>query len=367
MYTLLIFIAILALLVLSHEFGHFFAARKNGIKVEEFGFGFPPRIFGLKISDTVYSLNLIPLGGFVKIKGEDGSGADEADSFASKKIWQKAVVLAAGVAMNVVLAAVLLSAGYMIGLPQMVADLPDSKNIQERRLEIAQVLPDKPAAAAGILPGDVVVGLDGLDYPRLKKMQQYVDAHKNEILNLVVERDGQIIKADIQPIVYADTGKGGLGVAIVEIGIVKYPWYLAIYYGTRETGVYLKEIVVAFGYFFQSLFSGADVSSDMAGPVGIAVLTGRAARLGLAYLIQFTAILSLNLALINILPIPALDGGRLLFLLIAKLRRRSVNKNLEQWFHTVGFALLMLLVIFITVQDVQNFRGAISAFFKRLF
>lgn len=398
MYTLLIFIAILALLVLSHEFGHFISARRNGIKVEEFGFGFPPRLFGIQMfrgqqntgnkkrrlvwgnkdikeiakenngqEGTIYSINLIPIGGFVRIKGEDGSQAEDPDSFGSKKNWQKAVVLSAGVIMNVVLAIVLLSIGYMFGLPQVVDELPESGAVKDRRLEIAGVLPDKPAELAGIVAGDIILTLDNIENPRLKEMQAYVDEHKNDVLSVTILRGSEKISKEIKPIVYEDTGRGGLGVAIAEIGIVSYPWYLAIWHGFLTTFIYLKEIILAFGLLIKGLFTGVEVAGEMAGPVGIAVLTGKAARLGFAYLIQFTAVLSLNLAIINILPIPAMDGGRLLFLLIAKIRKKAVDLYVEQWIHALGFFALLFLVVIITVQDISTFRNVIAGFFAGLF
>lgn len=432
MSSLLFFIIVLAILVLSHEFGHFIAAKKTGMKVEEFGFGFPPRFLGIQflkekkiekiaevetveikdevvptaaggeilketITDTikeydtvtetrkwrfvwgnrglnetdeaygtVYSFNWLPLGGFVKIKGENGEDASDPQSFAAKKPWQKAVVLFAGVAMNVVLAAVLLSLGYLIGLPQTVDQMADVSQVRERRIEILGVLPGKPAEAAGILAGDVVLQVDEIVSPRLTQMQNYVNAQKDKEILLKVQRGEQTIEKKIKPAVYSDTGKSGFGISIAEIGTVKYSFFKAIYYGIVATGLYLKEITVAFYYLISGLVTGAGVGEAVSGPVGIAVLTGRVARLGIIYLIQFTAMLSLNLAIFNILPIPALDGGRLLFLAIAKIRRRPVSQKVEQIFHTAGFALLMLLVIVVTVRDLSNFKVLIINFFKGL-
>jgi len=390
MVSLLYFLAVLAVLVISHEFGHFIAAKKSGISVHEFGFGFPPRIFGIQFKknnkkhwrfvlgnrdlnpsdeeyDTVYSLNWLPLGGFVKIKGENGEFSNESDSFGAKKFWQKSLVLSAGVIMNVVLAIVLLVAGYMIGLPQTVDSMSDVSKVTDRRIEILQVMEGKPAALSGIIAGDVVVQVGDLVNPRLKELQNYVDTHKNEELVVKVRRNGDIIEKKIKPIVYNDTGKGGIGIAISEIGTVKYPFFTAIWQGIKATAWYLKEILVSFYYLLRGLFIGNGVGESVSGPVGVAVMTGRVAKLGIIYLIQFTAMLSLNLAIFNILPIPALDGGRLLFLVIAKLRRKEVSQKLEQIFHMVGFALLMLLVVIVTVRDIANFKNVILAFLRRLF
>ncbi len=389
MASLLYFLAVLAILVVSHEFGHFIFAKKIGMGVHEFGFGFPPRFLGIQFkknnkkhwrlvwgnrdlneSDeeygTVYSLNWLPLGGFVKIKGENGEDAGDKDSFVGKNFWQKSIVICAGVFMNVVLAFILLTAGYIIGLPQNIDSMTDVSKVADRRIEILQTLPGKPAEAAGIQSGDVVVQVGDLQNPRLKQLQEYVDLYKNEQLLVRVKRNDQIIEKKIQPAVYSDTGKGGLGIAIAEIGTVRYPFFSAIWEGAKATGFYLKEIVVAFYLLLKGLFAGNGVGEAVSGPVGVAVMTGRVAKLGWIYLIQFAAMLSLNLAIFNILPIPALDGGRQLFLIIAKIRGKAVSQKLEQIFHTAGFALLMLLVVIVTIRDISNFKVLILNFIKHL-
>ncbi len=393
MITFLIFLAVLAVLVLSHEFGHFIVARASGMKVYEFGFGFPPRVVGfqwqknangknkLKLiwgkkkeasvydeldgipkqnedeGGTVYSLNLIPLGGFVQIKGENGD-EQGTDSFGAKSFWKKAATLSAGVAMNIILAFILISAGFIMGLPQSTDNLPTGVTVKNRQLEIIEAMAGKPAAVAGLQAGDVVVSLDNLQSPTVAEMQNYIDAHKNQDINVTVTRDGATIEKKIHPFVYSDTGKGGLGVGLVETGLVSYPWYKALYYGFMMTGFYLKEIVLSFYFLIAGLFAGQAPGEALSGPVGIAVMTGQVARLGFSYLLNFTALLSLNLAVINILPIPALDGGRLLFLIINKIKRKPMAQKYEQIAHSAGFAVLMLLVVVITVKDLGHFSGA---------
>ncbi|MBI5728971.1 MAG: site-2 protease family protein [Candidatus Magasanikbacteria bacterium] len=381
MFTLLVFLAVLAVLVLSHEWGHFIVARIQGIKVEEFGFGFPPRLFGIRFlknslkhfevvwgrgrrqqSDgegTLYSVNVIPLGGFVRIKGEDARApeANDMDSFVAKKVWQKAMVLLAGVVMNVVVATILLSVGFMIGFPAVVA--PDAAVTGPTTLRVLQVLPGKPAEAAGVILGDTIIQVGDLQKPRLTTLQEYINAHRDEEITVTLERNGEQIIKKIHPSVYADSGRGGIGVALTEVGFTRYPFFKAIYQGVVTTGVYLKEIIFAFGYLFKGLFTGAGVGGAVAGPVGVAVMTGEVARLGLAYLLQFTALLSLNLAVLNILPIPALDGGRLLFVIVNWLRGRPIAPHVEQMIHTVSFVLLMLLVVGVTVKDLSAFWSSI--------
>ncbi len=375
MFTLIIFIAVLAVLVLSHEFGHFIVARKNGITVEEFGFGFPPRLIGIRRvkfggkaswqiiwnkrqleqtlehhSGTIYSINLIPLGGFVKIKGEnaDADIANDPDSFSVKKTWQKALVLVAGVAMNFLLAAVLISVGYMIGMPA-VGDEVGSNS----KLEVVETMAGKPAAVAGIVAGDKIIKIDNIEHASVPEFQKYVDGHRTASVAFTIEHEGKIIVKNIQP---ASIGNGrfGIGVAIEAVGNIQYPWYRAIFEGFVTAGKYFVMIIIGLWTLVRGLFVGASMESAVAGPVGVAVLTGQAARMGFVYLLQLTAILSLNLAVINILPIPALDGGRLLFVLWAKFFRRPVNPHTEQIIHTIGFVLLIFLVIMVTVKDIGN-------------
>lgn len=431
MSTLLIFIAVLALLVLSHEIGHFVAARKSGIATPEFGFGFPPRIFGIQIRretklkkiaeeetvsvdinggldasrksiiketvidekreidilvperkwrfvwgnrdlteedekyGTVYSINWLPLGGFVKIKGENGESNDP-NSFMAQKTWKKAVVIVAGVFMNIILAAVLFSIGYMIGLPTLTDNMEDVSQIKDRKLTIMQILPGKPAEAAGLQPEDVIMNIGGLENPRLAEMQKYVDDHKAEEISMVIGRGGETFIKTIKPITYEETGKGGIGVGIAELGTVKYPWYRAIWRGFIDTFVYIKEIFIAFYVLIVGLFAGRGAGEAVSGPIGIAVMTGQVAKMGFIYLLQFTAILSLNLAVLNILPIPALDGGRLLFLILNKFKKINFAKY-EQTAHAVGFLLLMLLVIVVTVRDIGNFKGVFLDFLNKIF
>ena len=398
MVTFLIFIAVLAVLVLSHEFGHFIVARKSGMKVYEFGFGFPPRILGVqwvknadgkrkmkliwgkkKIDDndvaidlleigaeppaesiasegTVSSLNLIPLGGFVQIKGENGEEPGP-DSFSAQKAWKRALVLCAGVGMNIILGFILLTAGLVIGTPQSVENLPSGVRVADSRIEIIEAMPGTPAAQAGLQAGDIVVGLDGLKNPTVKHMQEYVDSHKDKEIVVAVKRGGEVLEKKIHPFVFPDTGKGGLGVSLIEVGLVSYPWYKAVYYGLLMTGFYLKEILAAFYGLIAGLFAGNNAGANLSGPVGIAVMTGQVARMGWSYLLNFIALLSLNLAIINILPIPALDGGRLLFLVISKIRRKPVTQKYEQLAHTLGFVVLMAMVVIITIKDLGNFKG----------
>jgi regulator of sigma E protease len=381
--TIIIFILVLSVLVFAHELGHFWTARRFGVKAEEFGFGFPPRAIGwyhnrggrwrrvvgnrsiesLETSEeegvapaakaTVYSLNWLPIGGFVKIKGENGEGKDEKDSFGAQKIWRRVIILSAGVIMNIVLAWFLFSVGYIIGLPQSTDTLGRGAKVSAQEVMIAEVLPDSVAASAGLQAGDVVAQV--LDQAILSEsgLQEAIGARAGQETELVIRRNGEEQKIKVVP-VSKDGARATIGVAIFSTGLVRYPFFNALWEGAKTTGWMLKQIVVAFVGLFGQIFQGHQVGDQFAGPVGIANFTGQAARLGFTYLLQFMALLSLNLAIINILPLPALDGGRIIFLLIEKIKGRPVRKEIEALIHNLGFLLLIALVIFITYKDIAK-------------
>jgi len=366
--TVLIFLIVLGLLVFVHEFGHFISARKLGMKVEEFGFGFPPKIWSKKGKDgVIYSVNWIPLGGFCKIKGEEGDNRQDPDSFASKKPWRRAIVLSAGVAMNFLLCAVILSAGFMIGLPQAIdkQDLEQGK-VKDYKIQVVSVLDDKPAKLAGIEIGDVFLAADDQEIKEIKKLIDYTATKIGQKVTYKITRGNEIMSKEIE-IVDIGQGRGGIGVGLVETGIVSYPIHKAIWHGFKLTGLLTKEFLFAFGGIIKNLIIGKPVGVQVSGPVGIAVLTGQVTKLGFIYLMQFTALLSLNLAIINFIPFPALDGGRLFFLLIEKIRRKPVTQKIEAAIHTIGFAILMILIIIVTFQDVMryvNFGKIFGGFFQ---
>ncbi len=367
MLTLLIFLAVLSLLVFVHEWGHFIAARRLGAKVEEFGFGFPPRLFGWKRGETTYSINWIPLGGFVKLKGEAGEFAHDPDSFSAKPIWKRVIIVAAGVTMNFFLAFVLFTIGLMMGLPQATEEVPAGARVRDAHVAVGQILPDSPAAVSGLAEGDVIMALDGESVTDIRATQKYISGHDNVPVRFTVKRLGGEVQAVVTPRMLAQVGRVGVGVGLFEVGIVSYPWYLAPIRGAQLTASLTIEIVRAFGHVIGRLVTTGKAGVDVSGPVGIAVLTGRAAALGIAYLLQFTAILSLNLGIINFLPIPALDGGRFLFLAIEKIRRKPVPRRAEAIIHQIGFALLLTMVLIVTYRDLVRFSDTIVGGLKNLF
>jgi regulator of sigma E protease len=386
MLTLVIFILILGLLVFVHEFGHFVVARRAGMKVHEFALGFPPRAFGwykdpktgkkhftwgrgkdgLKSAvsgeeatedypDTLYTVNWLPLGGYVKIKGENGEHANDPDSFGNKKAWVRAVVLVAGVSMNFLLAAVLLGAGFIIGLPSDISTLEDKQAILVGSPSVAvqQVEKDSPADVAGITFGDQIVSINNVAIEESTQVSEYIAEHVAEELSILVLRGEQELTLQMTPaLLDGMEDKARVGVLLVDAAVVRYPWYIAIYKGFVAAGVMTINILLAFFFLIKNLILGNGLAFDVAGPVGIAVIVGNSARLGISYLLNTIAVISLSLAVINILPIPALDGGRILFIGIEKLIKRPVPMKYEQMAHTIGFVLLMALIVVITWRDV---------------
>ncbi|MCK4554194.1 RIP metalloprotease RseP [Candidatus Parcubacteria bacterium] len=382
--TIITFILVLSLLVFVHELGHFWVARKFGLKPKEFGFGFPPRAWGIyknkdgkwktvrggkeaeDAADTIYSINWIPIGGFVNV-GEDEEESDNPNHFINKPIWQRATILSAGVTMNVVLAAVLIIVGLMVGLPQVIdEDIDVRAKISDKRIQIVQVLPDSPAKAAGVKMGDIITGINESQFIKYEALQQFVDERTGQELSYKIKRGREEMVVQVTPVIMEETGKGGIGIAIAETGTVKYPWYLAITEGIKTTFILIWVIILAFYELFKNLIIGNGVSAELAGPVGIAALTGQMARMGFVYVLQFTALLSINLAIINFLPIPALDGGRVLFLIIEKIRRKSMKRKLEAGLNQAFFILLMLLVLIVTFRDVAKYGDRFKMLWEKI-
>ncbi len=372
MLTILIFVIILGLLVFVHELGHFLVARWNGIRVDEFGFGFPPRLFGvtknaegkyelvwgskeMPSGQTVYSLNWIPLGGFVKIAGEDGHDTTDPTSFAGKSAWTRIRVLAAGVFMNFLFAWFLISVVFMLGLPQPI-EPADHGKFADAKIQVLAVGKGTPAEMMGLSMGDAIVSINGEAITTLDQVTQAISSHKGQTITVVVDRFGKPLTLSGTPRTEYPATEGALGISFSETAVVSYPWYEAIYRGAIATYDITLAILGAFGMMIASLFGGAKTALDVTGPVGIVYLTKQMSDLGLPYLLQFAALLSINLGIINILPIPALDGGRILFILIEKLKGSPVSHRVEGMIHQVGFILLLVLMLLVTVRDFAQFQ-----------
>ncbi len=366
--TIIVFILILGLLIFSHEFGHFIAAKKAGMKVEEFGFGFPPRIFSIKKGETIYSINLFPIGGFVKIQGEQRpkkpargwsaiGGKKDKRAFYNKPIWQRAIVLVMGVIMNLFLAAVLLSIVHGIGAPTVIEEEIE-QNVRNIQIQIIEVAVNSPAEEAGIKMGDAIKQLVINDSRfiiyEVGDVQRLVARHAGKEITLFIKRGDEVLEKILTPRISPPENEGPIGIALAKTGLVTYPWYLAIWQGFKTTGQLIVTFISLFYHLLKTLILEGVLIGEIAGPVGIAVLTSQITKLGLVYILQFTAIISINLAIINVLPFPALDGGRLLFLAIEKIKRSPVSAKVENLVNGIGFALLIALMLLVTFRDIAK-------------
>jgi regulator of sigma E protease len=323
--------------------------------VEEFGIGFPPRIFGWKSKKgTLWSVNVIPLGGFVKIKGESDGDIDAPDSFASQRWGKRFAVVIAGVVMNLVLAWVLFSVGFFFGLPSIVEDgVDDSAIVSDRTMSIVEILPGSAADLSGLDVGDRLLTIDNVPYTSGSEARAALVPHSDASpISLMIVRHGETQTIAVTPMYVEALGREGIGVAIVETGFVRYPWYVAPGKGFLATVTSTRDVIAGFAGLITGLFGGSDVAANLSGPVGIAVLTGQVASLGVSHLVQFAAMLSVNLAVINIVPFPALDGGRLVFLWYEVIRKKRATPAFEQGVHAIGFAALLILVFVVTIKDV---------------
>ena len=368
--TIIVFLIVLTGLVFVHELGHFLAARKFGAKVEEFGIGIPPRLAGIykrggkwkfvwgpkvkseEVEETIYSLNLLPIGGFVKIKGEDGENKD-SDSFASKKPYQKFIMLFAGVFMNFVAAVVLFSVVFAMGIniPYEFAG-GGLGRIQYSFVQIDNVLRNSPADEVGIMSGDVIKKVNGRDIRSAREFSAIVSSV--EQVQIVLQRGEELKEFSIEPKYMEEVqGRKVIGVEISDMAFVKYDPFSAFVQGSITTVNITGKIAEALGEIIYELFTQGKPSQEVSGPVGIAVYTKKAMDTGITTLLQLAALLSLNLALINIIPFPALDGGRILFVLIEKVRGKPVSQKIEGIVHTLGFSILIVLIVIITIKDVK--------------
>lgn len=358
--TIIIFIIVLGVLVFVHELGHFLAAKKAGCNVEEFSIGFPPRIWKKKRGETTYTIGALPLGGYVKIKGENGGETDDPRSFVNKSFAWRSFIISAGVLMNVLLGYLLITAGLIIGVPTLVDDeqkISKYATVSNRKLQIIQVIEDSPAQEVKLQIGDVIVSAEAIEIETTQQLSSVLNSESKNSFDLIIERGETSFQTSITPVELTEIEKKGIGVGLAETGTVSYPWYVAPIIGVQKTIHILWLIVSAFFTLLQQLFSSGSIEADVAGPVGIAVMTGEVAKQGFIQLLQFTALLSLNLAVINILPFPALDGGRFAMILIEKIRRKKLNIKIESYIHATGFIVLLLLITLVTAKDIYTYGG----------
>lgn len=363
MTTILLFIAVLAVLVFVHELGHFAVAKWFDMRVDEFGLGFPPRAAAYKPEDseTTYTLNWLPLGGFVKIFGENGKQSEDVEhsdngrSFQDKPWYAQVAVLVAGVAMNMILAWLLLSLSFMTG----TLSSPDTAagEVVDVGVIITQVLPDSPAESSGIESGDRItsINLAGATTSSdlsLDSVKQTVESATSSPVVLELSRNGVMSRATVTPSV-TDSGNLQIGIAMAEGGILKLDVIPALVEGYRSTISITERTYNGFKVLISDAVAGGGESlKQIAGPVGIADLVGDAADRGLAPLLSFMALISINLAILNLLPFPALDGGRIVFSILEAVSGRKIPANIAGIINGIGMILLLLLMVLVTYQDI---------------
>lgn len=379
----LIFLIVLSVLVLIHEFGHFIAARIFGVKAEEFGYGFPPRMVGFvkdkgkwkkvgpkdetSYKNTIWSMNWLPLGGFVRIKGEGGEDkVDDKDAFQSKPIWQRILILAAGVGMNWLLAFAIFVFIFNLGAPAILQDLPAGYEVKDKSVRITNIMAGGPADKAGLLVGDQVISIAGVTPTDFEQARTEIAAQNDKAFDVKVLRDNKETDINVQPEFIKEINKQGIGVAMADVGIVKFGFFRSLVLAAQTVYSYTKEVLFAFGGMLRDIIFLRKIDQDVSGPIGIAVMTGQVAKQGIVALLQFAAILSINLAVVNFLPIPALDGGRVLFLIIEKIRRKAVAHKIEAGIHQIAFISLIILILLVTIRDLGRYGGAIIGGLKNL-
>jgi len=353
---LTIFIAFVSLigLMILHEFGHFIIAKRFGVKVEEFGIGYPPRIFGKKIGETVYSLNLLPFGAFVKIYGEE-KGIEDSRSFSQKPIWQRALIVLGGVVSFWVISVVLLTIVMSLGVPTVISD-EENGELVDPKVQIAAISPGSPAEKAGLEVGDVIDSFknENLKVTKIKEIQEFTDLHKGKEVTLTIKRGKEAFEVSIVPRISPPAEEGAMGLALIRTSIKRYPWYEAPFRGILAAGNLSMSVIQGWAQALSNLIKRLPTGVQLMGPVGIFSLFAQVSQLGVIYFLQFIAIISIYVALFNILPIPALDGGKLLFLVIEKIKGSPINQKTEQNITTSFFLMLIALIIFVTIKDIAR-------------
>jgi len=342
---LVAFISLISLMVI-HEFGHFILAKKFGVKVEEFGVGYPPRIFGVKIRETIYSLNLMPFGAFVKVHGETG-GIEDYRSFTGRPMWQRFSIVLGGVVSFWIVAVIILSA--VAGIWGFPTEVTDQQNAMQPKVHITQIAILSPAKEADLRVGDIVIGFE-----KISDLQGFIGLNKGKEIVLNVKRGQEVLEKKITPRIFPPEGQGALGIGLVRSGLIIYPWYKAPLMGISATYNLTLSVIRGWAVGLKSMLGLAKLPKGMKielmGPLGIFDLLREYFAMGINYFLFLVALISVALALANILPIPALDGGKLFFLTIEAVRRKPINHKLEQRITSVFFALLIFLMIFVTVK-----------------
>ena len=365
-WSILVFFFVLSLLVIVHEFGHFWVAKRNGIWVEEFGFGLPPRLLSKKVGDTIYSINALPFGGFVRLHGEmteDGVTKPKS-AFINKSLWAKTAVILAGVVMNFLLAIFAFALVYShYGIPR-----------EQGYVQIVNIVPDSPASNSGITVGQVLYSIDGKEVMKREEVTEISSKGGKHVL-MVGEKNIDIKdqkKITINTKFDEKDQKWYMGLMLTSQEVYFPPtWqmpFVGAYYGFKDSFAWSKTVLGGLSSIAQDASQGK-VSKDVSGPVGILAIVDNIVKTGNVWdLINLIGIISINLAVLNILPFPALDGGRQLFIIIEAIFGKKVAPKLESIIHGVGMVILLVLMVLITFKDVRGLisAGSISGFLENM-
>jgi regulator of sigma E protease len=369
MFEIIIIILTFSILIILHELGHFLVAKKFGVKVEEFGLGLPPKLFSKKIGETIFSLNLIPFGGFVRMFGEEENIKDPR-SFTSKSIWQRALIVFAGVAAFWILAIILFSVIFGLGTRIIVGDDEYGERIINPIVQIPlknplipaflPVVPDSPAYTVGLKPGDIIKQLRinnyALEIDKIRQVQEFTEKHRGKEIILTIQRDKEIFDVSLIPRIEPPEDEGAMGVALTRTAIKSFPWYEAPIKGMEATANFTYMIIIVFAQIIENSITREPLPEgvELMGPIGIFDFMGDRLQIGIVYFLKFIAILVIHLAIFNLLPIPALDGGKLLFLGIEAIRKKPIPQEIEQKITAFFFVLLITLLIFVTIEDIDR-------------
>ncbi len=359
--SLVYFLIVLSVLVLVHEFGHFVAAKRIGIRVEKFSFGFGPKLFSVKNGDTEYLISAIPLGGYIKMAGDEPgeSLTGKSFEFLSRSIWERFLVIFAGPILNYILAFLIFSIIFMFGSPTLTT-------------EVGSLLKDYPAEMSGLNIGDKVIKVDGRDVKYWEEMTEIIRKHLEGPIRLTIEKNGKVSDVEIQPIIRDVKDIFGKHNKIALLGIAPSQKIESVRYGFFESFLKgFRKVIDLTAITYKAIWSIAigrlSIKESMTGPIGIFIITGKAAEMGLIYLFHLMAMLSASLAIFNLLPLPVLDGGHILFLFIEKLRGKPLSVKLQENIANIGVGLLILLTVFIFYSDIVKFGifDHIGKLFKR--
>jgi regulator of sigma E protease len=331
---------VFGLLIFFHELGHFVTAKMVGMRVDEFALGFGPKLFSHKHGETVYSLRIVPLGGFNKIAGMDPDEEQDENSFNSKSIWARILVIVAGSTMNFILPVIL----FIVIFVSSGIDKPSEKPI------VGNIFADKPAAQAGLLPGDLIIAVNDNKIELWQEFVNVIQANTGNKLVIHYERNGIVQVTQVVPEYDARANRGIVGI-MPQIDNFRPGVIESTGLAFRQTYLVASSMITSIA----QMVTG-QVAAEVAGPIGVAQMAGEVAQLGIIPLLQFAAFLSINLGLINLLPVPVLDGGHVVTLVVEGLRGKPLNKNKMQFIQMIGFALLLMLMLVATFKDIIRLK-----------